>query len=128
MLCLDAPKEAIHSEVFNVGSDEQNYRIREVAEIVAKVFPGCKVSFGEHGGDNRSYKVGFSKIQKHLPAFHCRWSAERGARQLREVFERIAMPGEVFAYRAFTRLQQLKHLITTRQIDEDFYWMKPSEV
>jgi nucleoside-diphosphate-sugar epimerase len=128
LLCLEAPKDAIHGEVFNVGSDEQNYRIREIAEIVAKTFPGCELTFGPHGGDNRSYKVSFEKIRKHLPAFHCRWSAERGAKQLHEVFERIAMPQEVFLYRAFTRLNQLKHLITTKQIDQDFYWLKPSEV
>jgi nucleoside-diphosphate-sugar epimerase len=128
LLCLDAPAEAISGEIFNVGSDEQNYRIREIAEIVAKAFPGCAVTFGPHGGDNRSYMVSFEKIRRHLPAFRCRWSAERGARQLHDLFERIAMPQEVFLYRAFTRLQQLKHLISTRQIDQDFYWLKPSEV
>jgi len=127
ILSLEAPREAVHGEIFNVGTDEQNYRIREVAEICAKVFPDCKVTFGPHGGDNRSYKVKFGKIHEHLPAFQCRWSAERGARQLRELFERIAMPKEVFGYRAFTRLQQLKHLLTTKQIDQDFFWLKPSE-
>ena len=128
ILCLDAPAEAISGEILNVGSDEQNYRIREIAEIVAKAFPGCEVTFGPHGGDNRSYMVSFEKIRRHLPAFRCRWSAERGARQLHDLFERIAMPQEVFLYRAFTRLQQLKHLISTRQIDQDFYWLKPSQV
>jgi nucleoside-diphosphate-sugar epimerase len=126
-LCLEAPADAIRGEVLNVGSDEQNYRIREVAEIVAAVFPGCALTFGPHGGDNRSYKVSFAKIRERLPAFRCRWSAERGAAQLREIFERVAMPPEVFLYRAFTRLQQLRHLIATRQIDRDFYWLEPSE-
>jgi nucleoside-diphosphate-sugar epimerase len=128
MLCLEAPKQAVHGEILNVGSDAQNYRIREIAELVAKVFPGCEVTFGAHGGDNRSYKVSFAKIRKHLPAFECRWAAERGARQLYELFERIAMSKEVFLYRAFTRLNQLKHLISTKQIDRDFYWLKPGAV
>jgi nucleoside-diphosphate-sugar epimerase len=123
--CLEAPKEAVHNEVFNVGSDEQNYRIREIAEIVGQAFPGCAVTFGPNGGDNRSYRVSFAKIRKHLPSFRCAWDAKRGAEQLREVFERIDMTKEVFDYRAFTRLKQLKHLIGTDQLDQDFYWKNP---
>lgn len=125
ILCLEAPREAICGEIFNVGSDEQNYRIREIAEIVGRVFPGCQISFGPHGGDNRSYRVSFAKIRERLPGFRCQWSAERGARQLYDVFARIALSPEVFLYRAFTRLQQLKHLLATRQIDEDFYFCWP---
>jgi nucleoside-diphosphate-sugar epimerase len=121
-LALVAPRERIHNEILNVGSDAQNYRIREIAEIVGTVFEGCTVSFGENGGDNRSYRVGFEKIRRHLDGFACRWSAERGARQLHEVFARIGLSKEMFGHRAFTRLQQLKHLIATQQIDADFYW------
>lgn len=124
--CLEAPGERIRGEIFNVGDDEQNYRIREVAAIVGRVFPECVVTYGPSSGDNRSYRVSFRKIREHLPGFRCRWDAERGARQLRDTFERIAMPKEVFLYRAYTRLLQLKHLITTRQIDKDFYWSRPS--
>jgi nucleoside-diphosphate-sugar epimerase len=121
-LCLEAPKESVHNEIFNVGDDAQNYRIREVAEIVGAAFPGCEVTFGPYGGDNRSYRVSFAKIRRHLPEFRCRWSAERGARQLHEVFGRVGLTPEMFSHRAFTRLQQLKHLLATRQIDADFYW------
>jgi nucleoside-diphosphate-sugar epimerase len=121
-LSLAAPRERVHNEVFNVGSDAQNYRIREVAEIVGRVFEGCAVTFGESGGDNRSYRVSFGKIGRHLDGFECRWSAERGARQLHEVFQRIGLGREMFGFRAFTRLAQLKHLIATKQIDADFYW------
>jgi nucleoside-diphosphate-sugar epimerase len=127
LLALEAPREAVHNEVFNVGSDEQNYRIRDIAEIVAQSFPGCVVTYGPASADNRSYRVSFAKIRRHLPGYRCRWTAERGARQLRQVFERIAMSKEVFNYRAFTRLQQLKYLVATRQIDKDFYFREPAE-
>lgn len=127
LLALEAPRGAVHNEVFNVGSDEQNYRIREIAEIVAATFPGCALTFGPSGGDNRSYRVSFAKIHQHLPGFRCRWTAERGARQLRDIFEQIAMSKEVFNYRAFTRLQQLKYLLATRQIDQDFYFRESAE-
>jgi nucleoside-diphosphate-sugar epimerase len=121
---LEAPREAVANEVFNVGDTGHNYRVREIAEIVGDVFPGCVVSFGPPSPDNRSYRVSFDKIQKHLPTFKCRWNARRGAEQLLELFRRIDMTDEVFRYRAFTRLRQLEYLIRTRQIDGDFFWTK----
>jgi nucleoside-diphosphate-sugar epimerase len=119
---LEAPREAVHGEILNVGSDAQNYRVREIAEIIARVFPGCRASFGSSNGDRRSYRVSFAKIGERLPAFACRWSAEDGTRQLRAIFERIALTREGFEAPAFTRLQQLKHLIATGQVDADLFW------
>jgi nucleoside-diphosphate-sugar epimerase len=122
---LEAPEEAVANEIFNVGDTEHNYRVREIAEIVGEVFPDCVVSFGPPSADNRSYRVSFAKIQKHLPTFKCRWDARRGAEQLLDLFRRIDMTDEVFEYRSFTRLKQLQYLVRTRQIDEDFYWTEP---
>jgi nucleoside-diphosphate-sugar epimerase len=122
ILALHAPREAVHNEILNVGDNEQNYRIREIAGIVGQVFDGCTVTFGRPSGDNRSYRTSFDKIRRHLPAFRCRWPAELGARQLRAIFERVGLTEEMFFSRAFTRLEQLKHLIATQQIDADFYW------
>jgi nucleoside-diphosphate-sugar epimerase len=121
-LVLEAPREAVHNQIFNVGDNQQNYRIREIAAIVGQVFDGCTVTFGRPSGDNRSYRTSFDKIRRHLPEFRCRWQAELGARQLREIFEQVAMTEEMFSFRGFTRLEQLKHLIATQQIDADFYW------
>jgi nucleoside-diphosphate-sugar epimerase len=124
-LALAAPAERVHNQILNVGDDAQNYRIGDIAAIVGKVFDGCPVRLGEAGGDNRSYRIAFGKIRRHLPGFRCRWTAERGARQLREVFGRIGLTRDLFGFRAFTRLEQLKHLVATRQIDGDFYWRPP---
>jgi nucleoside-diphosphate-sugar epimerase len=121
---LGAPREAVFNEVFNVGDTKHNYRVKEIAEIVGAVFPDCTVSFGPPSLDNRSYRVSFEKIRKHLPDFKCRWDARRGAEQLLELFKRIDMTKEVFEYRAFTRLKQLEYLIRTQQIDENFFWTK----
>ena len=119
---LEAPREAVHNQVFNVGDTEHNYRVRQIAEIVAEVFVGCKVTFGPPSADNRSYRVSFEKIRKHLPSFNCAWDARRGAQQLCELFKRIDMPAELFKHRTFTRLKQLEYLIRTKQIDEQFFW------
>jgi nucleoside-diphosphate-sugar epimerase len=121
---LEAPRERIHNEILNVGDTAQNYRVKEIAEIVAEVFPGCSVSFGTAGSDNRSYRVSFEKIRKHLPTFKCAWDARRGAEQLFQLFTRIQFNKEMFAHRGFTRLKQLEYLLKTGQIDGDFFWTK----
>jgi nucleoside-diphosphate-sugar epimerase len=119
---LAAPPERVHNQAFNVGSTEQNYRIREIAETVAEAFPGCAISFGDPSPDNRSYRVSFDKIHRALPDFSCEWSPLRGAQQLHAVFQQIAMSRDTFEFRGFTRLSQLKHLLQTRQIDDEFFW------
>jgi nucleoside-diphosphate-sugar epimerase len=121
---LAAPREAIHNEVFNVGETTHNYTIKEIAEIVAEVFPGCGLTFGEQGADNRSYRVSFDKIRARLPAFKCDWDARRGAQQLRDVFQE--MTAGIFNDRSFTRLKQLEYLLRTQQIDRDFFWKNGS--
>ncbi|NNF59470.1 MAG: SDR family oxidoreductase [Rhodothermaceae bacterium] len=119
---LDAPREAIHNETFNVGSTEQNYRVREIAEIVAEAFPGCDLSFGSSDGDNRSYRVSFEKINTQLPGFACDWDAQKGAAQLRRIFEQVDLSGGDFTSKKYTRLKQLNYLIRTGQIDDSFFW------
>lgn len=119
---LEAPKESIHNQVFNVGDSNANYQIKEIAEIVGAEFSGCTVSLGESTGDNRSYRVNFEKINTRLPGFSCDWNAEKGAQQLRSVFEQIGMSVDTFRAKPFTRLKQLKYLIETSQIDDEFFW------
>jgi len=121
-LSLAAPQEAIHGKVFNVGQNSDNYRIREIAQIIASEFPGCEVTMGPSGGDTRSYRVNFERIHRELPGFSCQYTPRDGARQLRQLFERIQMSPETYQFRAFTRLKQLKYLQSTRQVDADFYW------
>ncbi len=89
---------------------------------MAEVFPGCKLSFGQQGADNRSYRVSFDKIKSSLPGFRCAWDARRGAEQLHEVFQQVDLTPQLFNGRGFTRLKQLEYLIRTRQIDQDFFW------
>jgi nucleoside-diphosphate-sugar epimerase len=119
---LLAPEDAVKGKIFNVGRDSENYRVRELAQIVAAEFPGCELSVGPSGADNRSYRVSFGKIRSELPGFECRHTAHDGARELRLLYERIQMTPAMYQFRAFTRLKQLKHLQQTRQIDADFRW------
>ncbi|HMM52593.1 MAG TPA: SDR family oxidoreductase [Burkholderiaceae bacterium] len=119
---LEAPQDAIHNEIFNVGHDADNFQVREIAQIVADEFPGCELTFGPPGGDNRSYRVSFGKIHTQLPGFHCAWDARKGAKQLHDVFGRIGMDRSTFEAKPFTRLKQLKYLSASGQIDDRFFW------
>ncbi len=124
---LEAPRDIVHNQVFNVGDTANNYRVKEIAEIVAEAFPGCQLSFGEQSSDNRSYRVSFEKINTVLPGFKCDWNAQRGAKQLFDLFTQIDMTEDTFLSRGFTRLKQLEYLIRTQQIDQDFFWAKKSD-
>jgi nucleoside-diphosphate-sugar epimerase len=119
---LQAPREIIHNQVFNVGDNGENYRVREIAAIVSDTFPGCELTFGSNNGDNRSYRVLFDKINTRLPGFRCRRDAVQGARQLRDLFEQIEMSSEIFELRPYTRLKQLDYLVRTGQLDSQFFW------
>ena len=121
---LEADRDIVHNQIFNVGDTANNYRVKEIAEIIADVFSGCKLSFGDNGADNRSYRVSFEKINKTLPGFKCEWNAQKGAQQLFDLFTQIDMTSDTFLSRGFTRLKQLEYLIRTQQIDQDFFWRK----
>lgn len=120
---LEAPRDSVHNEIFNVGDTKENFRVREIAEIVGEAFPGCKTTFGDSGGDNRSYRVSFDKIKNQLPGFACEYTAKDGARELYQLFKKIDLTPEVFNANAYTRLKQLKFLLETEQVDKELYWV-----
>jgi nucleoside-diphosphate-sugar epimerase len=123
ILCvIKAPRDSVHNEIFNVGATEENYRVREIASIVANTFPGCALSFGAPTQDNRSYRVSFEKISMCLPGFRRKWTAAAGAQQLLDLFKNIGMSAKTFHHRNYTRLEQLKHLLETCQLDDSLFW------
>src|SRR5204863_2681096 len=116
---LEAPRERVHAQTLNVGPRGANYRVRELAEVVAGAFEGCELAFGARGGDNRSYRVSFDKIAEVLPEWRPRWDVESGARELRELFERVALTADDFGSRHYTRLRQIEYLLETGRIDAE---------
>jgi nucleoside-diphosphate-sugar epimerase len=119
---LEAPRDIVHNQIFNVGDTAHNYQVKEIAQIIANTFKECQLSFGDSGADNRSYRVCFEKINKILPGFKCEWNAQRGAQQMFDLFNLIDLSAETFFFRGFTRLKQLEHLIRTQQIERNFFW------
>lgn len=119
---LEAPKKLVHNQIFNIGSTNGNYQVKEVAKIVGKVFPGCKVTLGTSDGDTRSYKVSFEKLKKTFPKLKIKRTVEEGAKDLRTVYKTVKMSKEIFEFRGFTRLKEIDHLKQTGQINKYFFW------
>ena len=118
---LEAPRDVVHNEIFNVGSQRAELPgPRRSPRSSATTFPGCEVTFGDAGGDNRSYRVSFDKITNKLPGFKCDWNASKGAAAAaRGVRRSIDLDEETFTGRGHTRLKQLQHLIETGQLDDE---------
>ena len=121
-MTLESPRERVHGAVLNVGSESNNYRVRDIPEIVAAEFPGCGLTFGNPSADNRSYRVAFDRIREVLPGYDTDWDAKAGAAQLHRVFESIDMDGSTFTGRGHTRLKQIEYLMRTGQVDSALYW------
>ena len=117
---LEAPRELVHNEAFNVGADSENYRIRAVAEIVGEVMPGTKVAFAKGGGpDKRSYQVDCSKLARILPAAAPQWTVRRGAEELRDAYARNDLTFEQFTGTRFLRIMRVQALQAAGRLDDD---------
>jgi nucleoside-diphosphate-sugar epimerase len=119
---LRADRDTVHALAVNVGSDDNNRTVREIAETVNAEFPGCELTFGPPNADNRSYRVAFDRIGEAFPDFRARWNVAAGAAQLHRVFEAIAMDPETFHGRGHTRLKQIEYLLKTGQVDDHLFW------
>lgn len=120
---LEAPAELVRCEAFNIGSNDQNYRIRGLAGRVQERLPRCRITFTDDSApDPRSYRVDFSKFESTFPTFRPRWTAERGVDELARAFTRFGLDaGELPAGR-YTRLHELRRLLETGALDDRLRW------
>jgi len=120
---LAAPREVVHNQAFNVGQTEENYRIRELAEIVQEVVPGSRIEYATDGGpDSRCYRVDFGKIHRRLPEFKPQWNARRGAEELYEAYRVAGLVIDDCEGPRFKRIDHLKQLIASRRVDATLRW------
>ena len=122
---VEAPKEQVNGKSFNVGQNSENFQIKDIAKIVGEVIPGCKVVVtGEHGGDSRSYRVDFSKIEKELPGFKPKWKLKAAVEDIYNGYKVFGMNDEYFNGKNFIRLKQLDHLNSEKLLDDNLFWNK----
>jgi nucleoside-diphosphate-sugar epimerase len=117
---LEAPEDRVYCQAFNVGQTDHNYRIQELAEIVANVVPGCKLEYAADAGpDKRSYRVNFEKIKRVLPAFKPQWDARKGAEQLYQAYRSSSLTLEEFEGPRYQRIAHVKKLMAEGIIGAD---------
>ena len=120
---LTAPKDLIHCQAFNVGSSQENYQIRDLAEIVNSIVPDCKVEYATDGGpDTRCYRVNFSKFAKAFPNSQPIWNAHKGAIQLYEAIQQSGLQLEDFEGPRFKRISHIQELLNSGRLDSDLRW------
>ena len=123
LAALAAPRERVHDQALNVGREEDNRQIRDLAESIARIVPGCAVTIAEGASsDPRNYNVSFARIRQVLPGFSPRWDIDRGIRQLHDQFVGLGLTYDHFNGRDFTRLKQLQYLIATDRVGRDLRW------
>ena len=120
---LNAPREVIHNQAFNVGINSENYQVRDIAAIVQEGFAGCKVTYNEHGSpDPRSYRVDFSKIARTLPEFNPTWNVRLGVDKLSDAYQQTGLTYKEFTGAKYVRLARLNALIREGRLDSNLYW------
>lgn len=123
LAALEAPREAIHNQIFNVGLTEENFRIRELAAIVAETVPGSRVEYAPGGGpDLRCYRINFDKIRRMLPAFRPQWTARKGAQELYDAYRAAGLTREDIESGRYVRLRQIQRLQKAGQLDASLHW------
>ncbi len=120
---LHAPREVVHNQAFNVGRNEDNYRIRELAEIVEETVPGCSIEYAQDAGpDKRCYRVDCSKIVRTLPEFKPQWNARKGAQELYAAYQNVGLTLEDFEGARYKRIAHIQQLLSSDRLDETLRW------
>jgi nucleoside-diphosphate-sugar epimerase len=124
---LASPPEVVRGQAINIGRSDQNYRIREIAEIVGETVPGCEVTFAEGASpDTRNYRVDFTKAARVLPGFQPQWDARKGALQLYEAFRANGLALDEFEGPRHRRIAQIKQLLDQGRLSADLRWLAPA--
>lgn len=126
---LEAPRERVHDEAFNVGADEENYQISDVARIVEEVVPGSRIAFARGAGpDKRSYRVSFAKFARAFPELHPKWTVRASAEQMLAAYREHDLSIEDFTGSRFMRVARLKELADAGRLDGALRWRDPLTV
>jgi nucleoside-diphosphate-sugar epimerase len=122
---LKAPREIVHNQAFNVGINQENYRVRELAEIVRENVPNCRIEYAPDASpDKRTYRVDFSKITRVLPGFQPQWNVPKGVKELFDIYQKIGLKQEDFEGPRYKRIDFLKQLLSDGRLNPDLRWPK----
>lgn len=122
---LEAPRERVHNEAFNVGQTAENYRVREVAELVAEVVPGAEVTYAPGASpDLRNYRVSCDKIRRVLPGYRPQWALRAGIEELHAAYRANGLTAEEFLSSRYLRVQHIRGLQAAGRLDTGLNWQR----
>ena len=120
---LKAPQESIHNLAVNVGNNEENYQMRDLAKLVEETVPNCEIEYADDAGpDTRSYRVNFDKIHRVFPEFQLRWTARKGVEQCYESYLKHGLGKDDYEGIKYKRVAHIKNLIAEHKLDENLRW------
>jgi nucleoside-diphosphate-sugar epimerase len=126
---LGAPRDKVHGEAFNVGGDQENYQIRDIAQIVEDVVPGSRIAFAEGAGpDKRSYRVSFAKLQRAFPELQPQWTVRASVEEMFAAYRDRGLTIDDFTGSRFMRIARIKELMSEGRLDEALRWKDRSPV
>jgi nucleoside-diphosphate-sugar epimerase len=126
LAALTAPRELVHNEAFNVGRTVENYRVRDLADLVQGLVPGSQVRYAEGAGpDPRSYRVDCSKLEQTLPGYQPRWTVERGISELLAAYQQNGLTEAMFNGDRFFRIRHIQRLQNEGRLDAELRWLDP---
>jgi nucleoside-diphosphate-sugar epimerase len=125
MLCvLEAPRDAVHNATFNVGQTSENYRISELADVVAGTVPGCRIEYAPGGApDKRCYRVTCDRIARVLPNFRPQWTARKGAQELYDAYRFAGLTSDDVNSGRYFRINRIQGLQKVGRLDGSLQWM-----
>jgi nucleoside-diphosphate-sugar epimerase len=127
LVMLKARRELIHNQAFNVGRSEENYQIRDIAEMVRQAVPGSRVEYAAGGGpDLRCYKVNCDKLMKTLPEFKPQWTVRRGVKELYDAYKLHGLTYDEFMSSRYLRIKHIKELLASNRLDSSLKWREPA--
>jgi nucleoside-diphosphate-sugar epimerase len=126
LAALEAPREMVHNAAFNVGRTEENYQIRDLAEIVKETVPGCRIEYAEDAGpDKRCYRADFGRIAATLKNFRPEWNAVKGARELYLAYQKVGLSLDDFEGPRYKRINHIQGLLASGRLDASLRWQTP---
>ena len=128
LLLLEAPRELIHNQAFNIGKNSENYRVRDLAEIVRETVPNCHIEYAKDAEpDKRTYRVNFDKLFNTFPSFSLKWDARLGARELYSTYKMVGLKLDEFEGPRYKRIDHIKKLLSEGRLDLSLRWISAEE-
>ena len=125
LAALEAPRDAVHNQTFNVGQTKENYRISELADMVTEIVPGCRIEYAPGGGpDKRCYRVSCDKIERMLPGFKPQWTARKGAQELYDAYRAAGLTREDLERGRYFRINNIQRLMKSGKLDNSLRWSR----